>query len=162
LTDIGWGEEIRALLDDSQTDKPAPDRILDRALSVLDDWRQMNSPPPGGVVVIESRRRPSLVRSLAEFLAAKWNLPMIGALQRAQLHGSSGKANNARRVAALHAAFAVSAELGTGCSELHGGVLLVDDFVDSGWTMTLAARALRRAGAVSVLPFAIATTGRRD
>jgi ATP-dependent DNA helicase RecQ len=34
-------------------------------------------------------------------------------------------------------------------------VLLVDEFVDTGWTMTVAARALRRAGAVSVLPFAL-------
>jgi ATP-dependent DNA helicase RecQ len=41
-------------------------------------------------------------------------------------------------------------------------VLLVDDFVDSGWTMTLAARALRRAGAADVVPFALAITGRRD
>ncbi len=39
-----------------------------------------------------------------------------------------------------------------------GPVLLVDDLVDSGWTMTLAARLLRDAGAPAVLPFALAVT----
>ena len=37
-----------------------------------------------------------------------------------------------------------------------GPVLLVDDLVDSRWTVTVAARALRRAGAPAVLPFALA------
>jgi ATP-dependent DNA helicase RecQ len=38
-------------------------------------------------------------------------------------------------------------------------VLLVDDLVDSRWTMTVAARALRLAGAAGVLPFALAVAG---
>jgi hypoxanthine phosphoribosyltransferase len=45
--------------------------------------------------------------------------------------------------------------------ELAGGpVLLVDDLVDSRWTMTVAGRTLRRAGAGSVLPFALAGLAR--
>jgi ATP-dependent DNA helicase RecQ len=35
-------------------------------------------------------------------------------------------------------------------------VLLVDDLVDSGWTMSLAGRELRRAGVPAVLPLALA------
>jgi ATP-dependent DNA helicase RecQ len=35
-------------------------------------------------------------------------------------------------------------------------VLLVDDLVDSGWTMALAARLARQAGAPAVLPLALA------
>ena len=35
-------------------------------------------------------------------------------------------------------------------------MLLVDDLVATGWTMTLAARAVRRAGATEVLPLALA------
>ena len=42
---------------------------------------------------------------------------------------------------------------------LGGPVLLVDDLVDSGWTMVLAGRALRRAGAPGVLPLALAVAG---
>jgi len=36
-------------------------------------------------------------------------------------------------------------------------VLLVDDRVDTGWTMTLAAQAIRKAGAAAVLPLALAS-----
>jgi ATP-dependent DNA helicase RecQ len=35
-------------------------------------------------------------------------------------------------------------------------VLLVDDLSDSRWTITVAGRELRRAGAASVLPFVLA------
>ena len=37
-------------------------------------------------------------------------------------------------------------------------MLLVDDRIDTGWTMTVAARLLRQAGAPAVLPFALAVT----
>jgi len=39
-----------------------------------------------------------------------------------------------------------------------GPVLLVDDLIGSGWTMTVAATLLRRAGRPPVLPFALAAT----
>jgi ATP-dependent DNA helicase RecQ len=38
-----------------------------------------------------------------------------------------------------------------------GPVLLVDDQVVTGWTLTVAARALREAGATEVLPLVLAT-----
>jgi ATP-dependent DNA helicase RecQ len=37
-------------------------------------------------------------------------------------------------------------------------VLLVDDRIETGWTMTVAARLLREAGAPAVLPLALAVT----
>ena len=37
-------------------------------------------------------------------------------------------------------------------------MLLVDDRIDTGWTMTLAAALIRHAGAPAVLPLALATT----
>ena len=40
-----------------------------------------------------------------------------------------------------------------------GGVLLVDDQADSRWTLTVAARTLRQAGATEVLPFVLALRG---
>lgn len=61
-------------------------------------------------------------------------------------------ANSAYRVAALSEAW-MQPEL----PELSGPILLVDDITDSGWTMTMAARVLRRAGADEVLPFALAS-----
>lgn len=43
-------------------------------------------------------------------------------------------------------------------TKISGVVLLVDDIVDSGWTLTIAATLLREAGAAAVYPFALATT----
>jgi ATP-dependent DNA helicase RecQ len=43
-------------------------------------------------------------------------------------------------------------------ADVDGPVLLVDDVVDSAWTLTLAAALLKQAGAGAVFPFALATT----
>ena len=37
-------------------------------------------------------------------------------------------------------------------------MLVVDDRIETGWTMTVAARLLRQAGAPAVLPFVLAVT----
>ena len=42
-----------------------------------------------------------------------------------------------------------------------GAVLLIDDLFDSGWTMTIAAALLRRAGSGPVWPLALATSNGR-
>ena len=39
-----------------------------------------------------------------------------------------------------------------------GPVLLIDDRIETGWTMTVAAKLLREAGAPAVLPLALAVT----
>jgi ATP-dependent DNA helicase RecQ len=59
----------------------------------------------------------------------------------------------------LHDAFDVPDSLAQALSDVDGPILLVDDLVDSGWTMVLAGRALRRAGASAVLPLALAVAG---
>ena len=41
---------------------------------------------------------------------------------------------------------------------LDGPVLVVDDRIETGWTMTVAARLLREAGASGALPLALAVS----
>ena len=50
-------------------------------------------------------------------------------------------------------------ELRDAVGGLDGPVLMVDDRIETGWTMTVSARLLRQAGAPAVLPFALAVTG---
>ena len=83
-------------------------------------------------------------------------LPLLGTLRTAQ--DTSRRANSAQRVAALWHGLRLPDELTGRLAELDGPVLLVDDRVDTGWTMTVAARLLRTAGAPAVLPFALAAT----
>ena len=111
---------------------------------------------PVGVVTIGSRARPALSASLGERIAAMGRLPLLGSIEVVGVSGVSGPAgvNSAQRVRALHDAMAVPDVWG-----VEGPVLLVDDFVDTGWTMARAARALRLAGVPMVLPFALAVSG---
>jgi ATP-dependent DNA helicase RecQ len=58
--------------------------------------------------------------------------------------------NSAQQLANVHEAFAVAADVPP------GPVLLVDDLVDSRWTLTVVGALLRRAGAGEVHPLALA------
>ena len=64
-----------------------------------------------------------------------------------------GAANSAQRVAAVCRRFRLDGDVPP------APVLLVDDQVVTGWTLTVAARALREAGATAVLPLALAARG---
>ncbi|MGH9271482.1 MAG: hypothetical protein ACRDZ2_09420, partial [Ilumatobacteraceae bacterium] len=64
--------------------------------------------------------------------------------------------NSAHRLAAVWERIAVPADVAASLDGLDGPILLVDDLADSRWTLTIAARALRRAGAAEVLPLVLA------
>jgi ATP-dependent DNA helicase RecQ len=108
-------------------------------------------------VVVGSNRRPQLVASIGERIAAIGRLPLLGTVDPVPGAASGvGRANCAQRVRAVHAAFRVRPELRAQLETLTGPVLLVDDVVDSGWTMAIVGRQLREAGSPGVLPFALA------
>jgi ATP-dependent DNA helicase RecQ len=97
------------------------------------------------------------VESVAGRIAAIGRLPLLGTLDRVADGPSSGASHNsAYRLAGLIGAFAVPPAVEAGIARAGGPVLLVDDVVATGWTMTVAARLLREAGAPAVLPFALA------
>ena len=105
---------------------------------------------------ILSRRRPQLTRSLADRIDTVGRLPVLGTITRRDEDGPEPpRTNSAQRVRLLHDAFTFDGSL----AGLDGPVLLVDDLLDSGWTMTLAARLLRRSGAPAVLPLTLAVAG---
>jgi ATP-dependent DNA helicase RecQ len=155
LTDLGWGQRLRSLLAPGAADGPADDALLGACVEVLRgwDWAQR----PAGVLAMPSQRRPELVRSAAGHLAALGRLPLLGTLDLVPDHpvGEPG-GNSAFRLAAVWERFRVPDGVTQALVALDGPVLLVDDLVDSRWTLTVAGRALRQAGAPAVLPFALA------
>ena len=66
--------------------------------------------------------------------------------------------NSAQRLHALWHEFTVPESVRLAVAELSDPVLLVDDLIETGWTMTIGAKLLREAGAPAVLPLALATT----
>jgi len=147
LTDLGWGAQLRDVFSASSAGLLS-DELLNACIAALAGWDWPARPV--GIVAMDSRSRPELVLHLAERIAAVGRLPLLGMMTSAGPVPST--ANSAHRAAALLDSLRAP-ELPT----LDGPVLLVDDRVDTGWTLTVAARALRHAGAPAVLPFALAT-----
>jgi len=156
LTDLGWGPRLRELLAEASPDAAAPAALLDACVQVLAGWDWTTR--PGAVVSLPSRRRPLLVSSVAEHLSQVGRLPYLGSLELRH-GGPTGRpgGNSAFRLAGIWDRVAVPDGVAARLGEAGAApLLLVDDLVDSRWTMTVGARELRRAGAAGVLPFALA------
>jgi ATP-dependent DNA helicase RecQ len=160
LTDLGWGPRLRALLDPSEPDRDVPEDVIEAVVEVLASWRWDQR--PAAIVSVPSASRPQLVGSLARRIAEIGRLPDLGPLsyrdggESAFPGGSSRQHNSAHRLHAVWQRFAAPAPLWTGLASLSGPVLLIDDQVDTGWTVTVAAKVLREAGAPAVLPLVLA------
>lgn len=100
-------------------------------------------------------------RFLAERVAEIGRLPYLGALAYTGEAGAhqAHRSNSAQRLQALASAFTVPGELAAALAGAPGPVLLVDDRTESGWSLAVAARLLRRAGAGDVLPLVLAAAG---
>jgi ATP-dependent DNA helicase RecQ len=156
LTDIGWGGMLRALLAEDAPDQPVTEPVVAAAIKVLAawDWAQR----PAGILTLPSRTRPQLVTSLGRRLAEVGRLPYLGALGYAGDGPGPRRHNSAQRLSSLWQAFELPDDVRDALSGLDGPVLTVDDRIDTGWTMTVAARLLREAGAPAVLPLVLAVT----
>jgi ATP-dependent DNA helicase RecQ len=148
LTDLGHGQALRALFRPETPDGPVPVPLVRAIVEVLQDWR----PPVEGIVVVESATRPTLVADLADGLSRYLRLPVVAryAIVDESVAPRQGAMNSAQRVAAVGRRYDLVGDVPA------GPVLLVDDLVVTGWTLTMAARALRRAGATEVRPLVLA------
>jgi ATP-dependent DNA helicase RecQ len=148
LTDLGLGQALRDLFRPGVLDQEVPTALVHGVVATLADW----APGADGIVGFESRTRPMLVESLVAGLARHLQLPVLGrvAVRDDAVPPGHGATNSAQRVAAVSRRYALDVDDVAGRR-----VLLVDDLVVSGWSMTLAAHRLREAGATAVLPLAL-------
>ncbi|GGQ76518.1 RecQ family ATP-dependent DNA helicase [Streptomyces flaveolus] len=169
LSDIGWGNRLRPLLAAHAPDGPVPDDVAKAVVTVLADWAKgpggwasgaADAPPrPVGVVTVASRSRPQLIHSLGARIAEVGRLPLLGSVEYTGEAPAVSRSNSAQRLKALDGMLAVPPALAASLSGQEGPVLLVDDYTETGWTLAVAARLLRRAGAQGVLPLVLAVQG---
>jgi ATP-dependent DNA helicase RecQ len=156
LTDLGHGQALRALFREDTPDGPVPPGLAQAVMDVMKDWSSEWTARPDAIVVVESATRPTLVRDLAEGLSRVMQVPVVGtwAIHDPSVPPRAGASNSAQRVAAVRRRGGLDAQVPSGAT-----VLLVDDQVATGWTLTVAATAIRAAGADAVLPLALAAQG---
>ncbi len=161
LTDLGHGNALRELFasdaDGKPVDAEVPPQLAGACLQVLREWDWDER--PAAVAWVPGLSRPRLVAALGEGLARAGRLRVLGPLGLAPGAAPLPRANSTFRVRDLWTRFHVTPQQEAVLPGLSGPVLLVDDMVDSRWTMTVAGRLLKRAGARAVLPFALAATG---
>ena len=161
LTDLGHGSALRELFasdaDGNPVDAEVPTQLAGACLQVLREWDWDERPV--AVAWVPGLSRPRLVAALGEGLARAGRLHVLGPLGLAPGVAPLPRANSTFRVRDLWTRFHVTPHQEVALAALSGPVLLVDDLVDSRWTMTVAGRLLKRAGARAVLPFALAAMG---
>src|SRR5208337_4817742 len=109
-------------------------------------------PPPRWVTCIPSRRHPELVPDFASRLAAALSLPFQNALRNTgDRPEQKAMANSSQQARNVGGSLAVSGTLPA------GPVLLLDDLVDSRWTLAVAAWLLTSQGSRPVYPLALAS-----
>jgi ATP-dependent DNA helicase RecQ len=145
--DSGWGRLVR---EGKYERGEFDDKLVEAsALLIRDRWRP--EPFPDWVTAIPSRRHPGLVYDFAARLARALGIPFVAALVRISdapeqklMANSSMQARN------------VNGTLSTIEQLPPGTVLLIDDIVDSGWTLTIAGWRLKKKGSSVVHPFTLA------
>ena len=147
--DPAW-TDIAGLLADSSDDIESPDWVLQGLTAVLARWRSSWLARPIAVAAIPSTRRPRFNQSLAAGLAAIGQLTVIEPFEVSGPHAPSGlsPAARARTVEAR-------IRLRPGIAVPSGPILLVDDTLRTGWTMTISGALLREAGATAILPLVV-------
>jgi ATP-dependent DNA helicase RecQ len=150
--DDGWGRAI-------ERGKYADRRFGDDLVEALVALVESSAPPEPihWVTAVPSLRSGDLVPDVARRIAARLGVKYRPALERIEDRPpQEAQANSAHQRTNVEGAFAATGDIAA------GAVLLVDDLIDSGWTLTEAGRVLRRAGSGPVIPLALATTPIRN
>lgn len=145
--DVAYG---RSVATGKYKDNYFDDELVKASADLLKEWIDENDIK--SLTYVPSLRRPELVRSFAIRLAEKLGI---------KCYNSIDKVSNAVEQKTLKNSFDQyenawnSFEI---TEDISGNVLLVDDMVDSRWTMTICGYKLMQRGAAKVFPFALSNS----
>jgi ATP-dependent DNA helicase RecQ len=150
--DAGWG---RLVAEDKHVGHFRDELVQAVAEMIRERWQP--NPPPLWVTCVPSRNHPELVPDFARRLANCLGLPFVDAVTKIRNNEQQKlQQNRFHQCRNLDGIFAVADDIP------HEAALLVDDMVDSGWTMTVISALLLRSGSGPVWPVALASTSSGD
>lgn len=150
--DAGWSQ----LVDEGKEAGRFSDELVDACLQMIVRWNP--HPAPEWVTCVPSLRSEGLVPDFARRLAEALALPFRLAVSKShETQRQRSMMNSWQQAHNLDGAFAVDADLVE-----NGPVLLVDDIVDSRWSLTVAGALLRQSGSGPVYPLVLALASASD
>jgi ATP-dependent DNA helicase RecQ len=147
----GWGQLVREA---KYSGGAFPDELVDAVAEMVErDWQP--DPRPGWLTAVPSLRHPMLVPGFAERLASRLALPYREALVKLrETPPQKTMQNSAQQLENIIDAFGVVPD-----AVSPDPVLLVDDIVDSRWSLTVCGVILVEAGSGPVHPVVLADAG---
>lgn len=150
--DAGWG----GMVAQHKHAKHFGDELVE-AMAEMIQQRWQPDPAPTWVCCVPSRNHPELVPDFARRLAARLALPFVDAVAKVRDNQpQKGQQNRFHQCRNLDGVFTINQPVSS------GAVLLIDDIVDSGWTLTVLAALLQQAGSGAVFPVALASSSVSD
>ena len=147
LGDAGLGDLVNVGKNQQQY---FSDELIDACVVMFKEWDPQ--PAPTWVTCVPSLRNPTLVPDFAKRLAQALNLSFRVAIEKTDSRLEQNKFNNS-----FQQARNVDGSLAPIQDQiLSGPVLLVDDVILSGWTLTISSWLLRKNGSGEVWPLALA------
>lgn len=148
--DAGWGGLVRQ---GKYHDGHFSDDLVAACVKMIQEWSPQ--PSPTWVTCVPSLRHPELVPNFAQRLAAALGLPFHMVIAKTDARPEQKTmANSTQQARNIDGSLALN-----GQPIPPRPVLLVDDMVDSRWTLTVAAWLLRKSGSGAVWPMALSQTG---
>lgn len=148
--DAGWGSLVRQ---GKYNDGRFSDDLVAACVQMIREWNPQ--PAPTWVACVPSLRHPDLVPNFTQRLAVALGLPFHPVIEKADNRPEQKTMENSTQQARnIDGSLALS-----GRSIPRSPVLLVDDMVDSRWTLTVSAWLLRNSGSGEVWPIALSQSG---
>lgn len=150
--DSGWGGLVA---EQKHAGHFSDDLVKAMADMVRQRWQP--SPAPQWVCCVPSLRAPSLVSDFAKRVADYLGLPFIDVISKVRDNQpQKGQQNRFHQCANLDGVFRVSPDIP------ETPVLLIDDVIDSGWTLAVIAALLQQSGSGFVYPVVLASSSVRE
>jgi ATP-dependent DNA helicase RecQ len=148
--DAGWGQLVK---DGKYRGSGFDDKLVEAMADMLQNHWQPDATPTW-LTAVPSRRAPELVRGFAQRLAERLGLPYRDAIEKiADTPQQKTMENGYFQARNALDSFCVIAD-----SVIAEPVFLVDDMVDSRWSITVCGILLAEAGSGPVIPLALSET----